>query len=340
MTGRLRTYAPGKVNLCLLVGEPRADGYHPLASVFQAVDLADELTLEPAPAGATADEVVCAGVEGPNLADRALAAYREASGWDGPPVRITIVKRVPVAAGMGGGSGDAAAALRLAAHAAGRPDDPLIARIAPTLGADVPFALHGGRALVTGIGEHVEALPPGPPAALVVVPAPTALSTPAVYREADRLAGVGGPNRADGGPDRADGGPDRPDGASARDEHGTGRSTPAAGPVEAGLRSAVLLAAAEQGLRDRLAMGGAPPAVNDLEPAALSLDPGIRRALDDLAAAGAQTPIVSGSGPTTFGRFEDPEEAEAVARRLEAAHPGTVVARPAPAGLTAVTVLP
>ncbi len=296
---RLRTFAPGKVNLCLLVGMPRADGYHPLASVFQAVDLADELTLEPAPAGATADEVVCAGVEGPNLAGTALAAYREASGWDGPPVRVTVVKRVPVAAGMGGGSGDAAAALRLIAHAAGHPGDPLLAQLAPALGADVPFALAGGRALVTGIGEHVEPLPPGPPAALVVVPAPSALSTPAVYREADRLAGV----------------------------------------ADTGLRSSALLAAAEAGLRDRLAMGGAPPAVNDLEPAALSLDPGIRRALEDLAAAGAQTPIVSGSGPTVFGRFEDVAEAEAAAARLRAVHPATVVSRPAPAALTRVEVL-
>jgi 4-diphosphocytidyl-2-C-methyl-D-erythritol kinase len=88
---------------------------------------------------------------------------------------------------MGGGSGDAAATLRLAAEAAGRPDDPVLARIAPTLGADVPFQLVTGRALVTGIGEHVEPLPPGPPQALVVVPSPHALSTPAVYAEADRL---------------------------------------------------------------------------------------------------------------------------------------------------------
>ncbi|MEA2126059.1 MAG: 4-diphosphocytidyl-2-C-methyl-D-erythritol kinase [Solirubrobacteraceae bacterium] len=178
------TTAPGKVNLCLFVGAPRADGYHPLVSVFQSVSLADELTLEVA---GDRDEVVCPGVAGPNLAARAVVAYREASGWDGPPVRITITKRVPVAAGMGGGSGDAAAALRLAAEAAGRPGDPLLARIAPTLGADVPFQLVGGRALVTGIGERVEPLPAGPPPALVVYPSAESLSTAAVYAEADRL---------------------------------------------------------------------------------------------------------------------------------------------------------
>jgi 4-diphosphocytidyl-2-C-methyl-D-erythritol kinase len=181
---RLIEPAPGKVNLCLFVGAPRADGYHPLVSIFQSVSLADELVLE---LGDDRDEVICPGVTGPNLAERALAAYREASGWDGPPVRIHIAKRIPVAAGMGGGSADAAAVLRLAAEIAGRPSDPLLERIAPTLGADVPFQLRGGRALVTGIGERVEPLPAGPPAALVIVPSEHALSTPAVYAEFDRL---------------------------------------------------------------------------------------------------------------------------------------------------------
>ena len=192
--------APAKVNLCLYVGAPRADGYHPLVSVFQAVSLADELRLEPA--AGTADEVVCAGVAGPNLAATALARFRTAAGWDAPPVRLTIVKRIPVAAGMGGGSADAAAALRLAAHAAGRPGDPLLDELAPGLGADVPSALRPGRALVTGIGERVEPLEPGEPRAVVVVPSAEALSTPAVYREADRL-GLGRPPEALAAAERA-----------------------------------------------------------------------------------------------------------------------------------------
>ncbi len=287
----LHTRAPAKVNLCLLVGQPRGDGYHPLVSVFQAVDLADDLRLEPAPAGTVADEVSCPGIDGPNLALAALAAYRLATGWDAPPVRLTIVKRVPVAAGMGGGSADAAAALRLAAHAAGRPGDPVLAELAPPLGADVPFSLAGGRALVTGVGETVEPLPPGPPAALLVVPSAARLKTPAVYREADRLPSV---------------------------------------------RSADALAAAEAGLRDRIAMGGAPPAVNDLEPAARSLCPSVGAALADLAAAGAQTPLVSGSGPTVFGRFEDVEAARAAAAGLRPRHPGAVVAVAAPPELAEV----
>jgi 4-diphosphocytidyl-2-C-methyl-D-erythritol kinase len=183
----LRCLAPGKVNLCLYVGRPRADGLHPLVSVVQPVSLADELTLEPAGAGATADEVVCPGVEGPNLAARALAAFREATGWDAPPLRLTIHKRVPVAAGMGGGSGDAAGALRLAARAAGGVDDALLLELAARLGGDVPSQVQPGRTLMTGAGENVRRLSVPGPFALVVLPSAHALSTPAVYKAFDAL---------------------------------------------------------------------------------------------------------------------------------------------------------
>jgi 4-diphosphocytidyl-2-C-methyl-D-erythritol kinase len=201
----LRALAPGKTNLCLFLGETRDDGLHELVSLIEPLSLADELTLEPRESGlelaaapgldsemcaAGADEVVCPGVEGPNLAGLAIARYRAASGWEGPPQRLTIVKRVPVAAGMGGGSGDAAAALRLAAHAAGRPGDPLIARLAPELGADVPSQVEPGPVLVHGAGEHVERVAEPPAHAALVLPSRERLSTPAVFKEADRL-GIG-----------------------------------------------------------------------------------------------------------------------------------------------------
>jgi 4-diphosphocytidyl-2-C-methyl-D-erythritol kinase len=184
---RLRCLAPGKVNLCLFVGRPRGDGYHPLVSLVQPVSLADELEL--GPASGSADEVVCPGVEGENLAALALARFRAATGWDAPPVRITIAKHVPVAAGMGGGSADAAAVLRLAAAAAGHaPASPGLGPIALALGADVPSQLAPERCLMTGVGEGVRAL--GDPEAfgLLIVPSAHALSTPAVYAEFDRLA--------------------------------------------------------------------------------------------------------------------------------------------------------
>ena len=184
---RLRCLAPGKVNLTLYVGAPRADGLHPLVSVVQALSLADELTLEPAAPGSAEDEVVCPGVEGENLAGAALAAFRAATGWDAPPQRLTIAKRVPVAAGMGGGSGDAAAALRVAAHAAGGDDAPLLLTLAARLGGDVPSQVAPGRTLMTGAGEHVRDLAPVGSLALVILPSEHGLSTPAVYREFDRL---------------------------------------------------------------------------------------------------------------------------------------------------------
>jgi 4-diphosphocytidyl-2-C-methyl-D-erythritol kinase len=178
--------APGKVNLSLFVGAPREDGLHPLVSVVQPVTLADVLTLEPAP-GAGGDEVHCLGVDGPNLAGRALAGFREATGWDAPPQRLTIRKHIPVAAGMGGGSADAAAALRLAAHAAGGAPAGVLHELAAGLGADVPALLAGGRVLMTGAGEHVHRLPDPEPFGLVIVPSEAGLSTPDVYREFDRL---------------------------------------------------------------------------------------------------------------------------------------------------------
>jgi 4-diphosphocytidyl-2-C-methyl-D-erythritol kinase len=182
---KLRVLAPGKVNLCLFLGGLRADGRHELVTLFESVSLADELLCSTLPAGAAADEVVCPGVQGPNIVARALEALR-ARGWDAPPVRIEIRKHVPVAAGMGGGSADAAATLRLAQQL-GRINDGLLAELASGLGADVSSQLAPGLVLGTGAGEVVESTSPLSPHALVIVPLPFELRTPEVYREADRL---------------------------------------------------------------------------------------------------------------------------------------------------------
>ena len=179
----LTTRAPGKVNLCLYLGPTRPDGLHELVSVIQPLELADELRLEPA----EADELICKGVEGENLAGRALDAYREAAGLSGH-WRLTIDKHVPVAAGMGGGSSDAAAALRLAARAAGRPEDSLLGQLAAKLGADVPALLDPRPKLVTGAGEEVRALDRVNTWSYVIVPLAQRLSTADVYAEADRLS--------------------------------------------------------------------------------------------------------------------------------------------------------
>ena len=180
--------APAKINLCLFLGPLRPDGRHELVSVMESITLADRLSLEPLPPGAEADEVVCPAVPGENLAAAALRAFRAATGWDGGPVRLTIDKRIPVAAGLGGGSADAAAALRLAARASGRGDERLLLGLAARLGADVAGQVRPRRVLATGMGEVLHDVdPPSEPYGVLVLPSAEALSTGAVYAEADRL---------------------------------------------------------------------------------------------------------------------------------------------------------
>ena len=182
----VRETAPAKVNLVLHVGPRRPDGLHELCSLFASLELADELTIEPREHG-DEDEIICPGVNGPNLATAALAAFRQAAGGDLPPLALTIDKRIPVAAGLGGGSADAAAALRAANQLARRPlDRPTLHAIARELGADVPSQLEPRHALVTGAGENVEPVDL-PNMVLVLAPAQQGLSTKDVYAEADRL---------------------------------------------------------------------------------------------------------------------------------------------------------
>ncbi|HEX4669463.1 MAG TPA: hypothetical protein VH275_05765 [Solirubrobacterales bacterium] len=173
-------HAPAKLNLCLYLGRRRADGLHELCSLFEPLALADLISVSEA----ERDEVICPGVEGENLAARALAALR-ARGWERQPLRVEIEKRVPVAAGLGGGSADAAAVLRLAA---GEVAD--LQGLAAELGADVPSQLRPALALVQGAGERVGLLPEPAPHAAVLLADGGGLSTAEVFAEADRL-GVG-----------------------------------------------------------------------------------------------------------------------------------------------------
>jgi 4-diphosphocytidyl-2-C-methyl-D-erythritol kinase len=170
-------HAPAKLNLCLYLGARRDDGLHELCSLFEPLAVADLIEVTPA----ERDEVICPGVEGENLAMRALAGLRE-RGWEREPLRLRIEKRVPVAAGLGGGSGDAAAVLRLAA---GEVAD--LPQLAAELGADVPSQLRPSLALVRGVGERIEPLPEPAEHAAVLLPGGGGLSTAEVFGEADRL---------------------------------------------------------------------------------------------------------------------------------------------------------
>jgi 4-diphosphocytidyl-2-C-methyl-D-erythritol kinase len=181
--------APAKLNLVLRVGAPRADGLHPICSLFASIDLCDVLELRERDGGG-GDVVECAGVSGENLAARALAALRERV--ELPAIELRIEKRIPVAAGLGGGSADAAAALRAANRLAGEPlgaGD--LRELASGLGSDVPSQVEPHHALVQGAGEVVEPidLPPLHP---VVVPAVPGLSTADAYEQLDRLGSPAG----------------------------------------------------------------------------------------------------------------------------------------------------
>ena len=240
-----RAYA--KLNLILHVGRPRADGLHPLCSLFASIELADELQGGPASAGA--DSVECAGVEGKNLALGAIEAFRERTGGLPPGhVGVHIDKRIPVAAGLGGGSADAAAVLRIVNRMSGLPLGPEELReLGGRVGADVPSQIEPGHALVQGVGELVEPLAL-PPLAVVLVPSADGLRTGAVYAELDRLGG--GRERLDAGPLRelAAGGPDRLGAALENDLEAAALSLrPDLGDMLARLRAAGALGAAVSG---------------------------------------------------------------------------------------------
>jgi 4-diphosphocytidyl-2-C-methyl-D-erythritol kinase len=173
--------APAKLNLCLYVGPVRDDGLHEICSIFQPLDLADRLTITE---GVEADEVRCPGIAGPELGGLALRALREA-GWDSPPVLVEIDKRIPVAAGLGGGSADAAAVLSLAR---GSLDERKLRALAVGLGADVASQLPPRRLLVGGSGEEGTPLPAPPAHAIVLVPFEAGLAAREVYEEFDRLS--------------------------------------------------------------------------------------------------------------------------------------------------------
>lgn len=296
----LRTLAPAKVNLGLFVGPLRADGRHELATVMQAISLADELTLQAAPPGATGDEVVCPGVPAQdNLAARALRAFRSQTGWSSPPLRLTIAKRIPLAAGLAGGSADAAAALRLAAGMSGLGERRLHA-IAAQLGADVPAQVEPGRWLAGGAGERLERLPaPRDPLGLLVLALDAELSTAAVYARADRL--------------------------------GAGRTR-----AELQERARLLTTA----LADGAALPDPNLLHNDLQRAAVALCPAIDGALEQARGAGADVAIVSGSGPTVVGLFagaDGPRRAADAAAQLAGRVPAPACATPVQGSFAAVT---
>ncbi len=178
--------ACAKLNLTLDILGKREDGYHDLQMVMQSVDLADTLTVSPAQgAGRMSTSLSYLPADGRNLAQMAAAAFRQATGLD-CQVDIAIEKHIPVCAGMGGGSSDAAAVLRAMDRLAGT-ELPLqeLARIGAAVGSDVPYCVIGGTALAEGRGERVTPLPALPPCHIVVCKPPFPISTPQLFSQVD-----------------------------------------------------------------------------------------------------------------------------------------------------------
>ncbi len=179
-----RAYA--KLNLVLHLAGPRADGLHPLCSIFASIDLRDDVVVEPSDSGT--DSVECPGVDGPNLAEAALAAFRDRVPAL-PPVNVRIDKFIPIAAGLGGGSADAAAVLRAANRiVGGQLDHDALRELGAELGSDVPSQIEPRHSLVSGVGETVEPIDV-PPYAAVLVPQEVGLSAKSVYDQFDRMGG-------------------------------------------------------------------------------------------------------------------------------------------------------
>ncbi len=270
--------APGKVNIQLSVGAVRPDGFHPLASIFHAVGMFEEVSVRSGPEGSgividvtglQADDVPRNSA---NLAWRAAARLAEVVGRPDPDLRIAITKGVPVAGGMAGGSADCAATLvALNALWDGPLDRAALAEVGLDLGSDVPFSLLGGTALGLGRGEQLSPLMVRGTYQWVFATATAGLSTPAVYAAFDRLTA-----------DRV---------------------------VPEPQADAAVLAALING--DARALGRA--LHNDLQEPALSLRPTLRDVLEAGHSAGALGSLVSGSGPTVAFLVRDEESAGGVA---------------------------
>ncbi|WP_424448914.1 4-(cytidine 5'-diphospho)-2-C-methyl-D-erythritol kinase [Microbacterium arborescens] len=285
---RVRVRAPGKINLFLEVGAEQDDGYHDVASVYQAVSLYEDLVATPADdfSVRVVDEagrpVAGVPVDDRNLALRAARLVAREVGYLGG-VHLDIRKAVPVAGGMGGGSADAAAALVAcdALWGAGL-TSPALQEMATRLGADVPFSLMGGSAVGTGRGDRLSPALGRARFDWVVVPDDGGLATPEVYGELDRL-------RAQRRPDIA--------------------PEPVAPEVDP-----VVLQALRSGSPDLLA--GA--LRNDLQEAACALRPDLRDLLDRATELGALAGLVSGSGPTVAFLAADTDAARAIEHVLSA----------------------
>jgi 4-diphosphocytidyl-2-C-methyl-D-erythritol kinase len=302
--------APAKVNLQLAVGPARAHGYHDVVTVYHAVSLFDEVTVAPAEhdsvsvTGEGADSVPA---DDSNLAVRAVAELLRAVGAgakDSPGLAIRINKRIPVAAGLAGGSADAAAAL-VACNELWRTglSQAELCELAAGVGSDVAFGLLGGTAIGVGRGERVTPALAAGAYHWVLAFATGGLSTAEVYAACDRI------RAARGGPDGSAPARVKPAGPPR-----SGRTSTAAPPGPPALDNRLMAA-----LRSGNPAEVGPLLTNDLQQAAISLRPDLRRTLAAGVEHGALAAIVSGSGPTCAYLAKDARHAADLAVALAGA---------------------
>jgi 4-diphosphocytidyl-2-C-methyl-D-erythritol kinase len=302
--------APAKVNLQLAVGPARAHGYHDVVTVYHAVSLFDEVTVAPAErdsvsvTGEGADSVPA---DGSNLAARAVAELLAAVGAgakDSPGLAIRINKRIPVAAGLAGGSADAAAAL-VACNELWRTglSQAELCELAASVGSDVAFGLVGGTAIGVGRGERVTPALAAGTYHWVLAFAMDGLSTAQVYAACDRIRATRN------GPDGSGAAPVKPAGRPR-----SGRTSTAAPPGPPALDKRLMVA-----LRSGNPAEVGPLLANDLQQAAISLRPDLRRTLAAGTEHGALAAIVSGSGPTCAYLAKDARHAADLAVALAGA---------------------
>ena len=183
--------AYAKLNISLDVNERRPDGYHNMTMVMQSISLCDELTLEKTGTGKIQIRSSLSFIPSDerNLAVRAAMRYLEAIGESGQGLRMELKKRIPVGAGMAGGSSDAAAVLRALNRLYDNALSPeALETLSATVGSDVPFCVRGGTALATGRGEVLESLPPMPDCAFLVCKPDFSISTPELFRKLDQVS--------------------------------------------------------------------------------------------------------------------------------------------------------
>ncbi len=190
-----RAYA--KINLTLDVRNKRADGYHEIESVMQTVSLHDDIYIRIGTGNPW--ELTCTDEQIPtdcsNHAWKAAEVFFRAMESDPDGLDISITKRIPSQAGMGGGSADAAAVLRALNGHYGKPfSDSELAKLAEQVGSDVPFCVLGGTKVARGRGEILECLPPMPPCWIVICKPDFSCSTPALYRQIDETVIAHRPN--------------------------------------------------------------------------------------------------------------------------------------------------